>query len=374
MSTVRAQGPSRPRPAAIAPGLRSRAIALAAACLLPLLAAGCTRSEAPSRTIVLSGPAMGTTWTVSIVGPEGGMPSERSRAIDAGIRDELVRINQLMSTWDPESELSRFNRSASTEPFPVAPETFDVFEWSRRLYEETGGALDPTIAPLIDAWGFGVDRDVTTPDDETVARLKATTGMTLVELDPGRAWVRKLRPEVRVDFSAIAPGYAADRIAARLEEQGLTDFLIDVSGELVARGHNESGQPWQVGVERPQRQGRRATRVVPLTDMAIATSGDYRNFREVDGQRFTHVLDPRTGRPVNHALASVTVVDELGVRADALSTALMAMGPDEAMAFATARDLPALFLIRLPDGSFEERMSPAFERSLASGTSSGDPQ
>ena len=121
MSTVRAQGPSRPRPAAIAPGLRSRAIALAAACLLPLLAAGCTRSEAPSRTIVLSGPAMGTTWTVSIVGPEGGMPSERSRAIDAGIRDELVRINQLMSTWDPESELSRFNRSASTEPFPVAP-------------------------------------------------------------------------------------------------------------------------------------------------------------------------------------------------------------------------------------------------------------
>lgn len=311
---------------------------------------------------------MGTTWTVKVVAPAGGIPAGESRAIDQGIRDELTRINQLMSTWDPESELSRFNASAATDPFPVAPETFDVFEWAVRLHEETGGVLDPTMAPLIDAWGFGVDRDVAPPSEDVLEGLKQVTGMELVELDPARQWVRKRVPGVRCDFSAIAPGYAADRIAARLEARGLTHFLIDVSGELVGRGRNDAGQAWQVGIERPQRLGRRATRVVPLADRAIATSGDYRNVREVDGRQLTHILDPRSGRPVAHALASATVLDALAVRADGLSTALMVMGPDEALAFATERQLPALFLIRLPDGSFEERVSPAFSTLMDAGS------
>ncbi len=329
--------------------------------LVTVALAACVAGTPARRTVEFSGPAMGTTWSVTVLPGPGGIGGDESRAIDRDIRDQLARINQLMSTWDATSELSRFNQSSSLDPFPVAPETFEVFRWSAALWDETGGALDPTIAPLVDAWGFGVNRDGAAPDEATVQRLRETTGMPLVELDPAGAWVRKRRPDVRCDFSALAPGYAADLIAARLEARGLTDFLIDVSGELVGRGHNEQGQPWQVAIERPQAEGRSVARVVSLRDGAMATSGDYRNFREVDGQRLTHILDPRSGRPIQHALASVTVFDALAVRADALATALMVMGPDEAMAFADRRGVPALFLIRLPGGSFEERRSTAFD-------------
>jgi thiamine biosynthesis lipoprotein len=332
-----------------------------AASAVAVAVSACGVGPQPPRTAEFSGPAMGTTWSVKVVTGSDGLSGDDSRSIDRDIRDDLARINQLMSTWDPESELSRFNRSTSLEPQPVARETFDVFRWSADLWTETGGAFDPTLGPLIDAWGFGVNRDVAAPDDATVQRLREDTGMSLVDLDPAGAWVRKRRPGVRCDFSALAPGYAADRIAARLEARGLHDFLIDVSGELVGRGRNEQGQPWQVAVERPQAEGRSVARVVPLRDRAMATSGDYRNFREVDGQRLTHILDPRSGRPIHHELASVTVFDALAVRADALSTALMVMGPDEALAFASRRGVPALFLIRLPGGSFEERRSPAFD-------------
>lgn len=309
---------------------------------------------------------MGTTWSVKVVPPAGGLSPDDSRAIDRAIRDELARINQLMSTWDRESELSRFNGSASLDPFPVAPETFDVFRWSMDIWAETGTAFDPTLGPLIDAWGFGIDRDVPPPDDETLERLRVlVVGMALVELDPDGRWVRKLAPGVRCDFSAIAPGYAADRLAALLQARGVDRFLVDISGELVGRGMNERDRPWQVGIERPQSATRSPVLVVDLHDMAMATSGDYRNFREVDGERLTHILDPRSGRPVHHALASVTVFDPLAVRADALATALMVMGPDDGPAFAVEHDLPALFLIRRPGGSFEERRSPAFETLVA---------
>lgn len=336
------------------------------ATLLVLAAvAACARPPSGPEVLEFTGPSMGTTWSVKVVAGPGGMNGDESRAIDDAIRDELARINQLMSTWDPQSELSRFNQSDSLERFPVAPETFDVFRWSLELWEETGGALDPTIAPLIDAWGFGVDRTVPQPDEITVNRLRAATGMSLIELDDAGAWVRKRHPGVRCDFSALAPGYAADRIGAELERRGLKDFLVDVSGELVARGRNAEGLPWQVAVERPMAGGRSVARVVPVDNGAIATSGDYRNFREVDGQRLSHILDPRSGRPVHHTLASVTVLDHLAVRADGLSTAMMVMGPDEAMLFATRWNVPALFLIRLPDGNFEERPSPVFAAAAA---------
>jgi thiamine biosynthesis lipoprotein len=323
------------------------------------LAAGCAGTEAP-RTVEFSGLTMGSTWSVKVVPPAEGLAAEAAGDVSASIRNILDRIDTLMSTWKPESELSRFNVSSSTEPFEVAPETYAVFALSKQIHEDTGGAFDPTIGPLIDAWGFGVDRDVAPPDEATVARLMSSTGMALVELDPAGRWVRKVEPGVRVDFSAIAPGYAADLIADDLVRRGLSDFLVDVGGELVGHGTNERGEPWQIGVERPQQVGRAVARVVPIADQALATSGDYRNFREIDGERFTHILDPRAGRPVHHTLASVTVVAERAGRADALATALMVMGPAEAPAFAAAHGIAALFLIRRPDGSFEEEQSPAF--------------
>lgn len=306
---------------------------------------------------------MGATWSVTIVSPRNGAIDRDARAaLQRTIQATLAQIERLLSTWDAASELSRFNASTSVEPFPVAPETYDVFQRAVALWTETEGIVDPTVAPLVDAWGFGVNRSVPPPDAATVERLRADVGLSLIELDPAGAWVRKRRPGVRCTFSALAPGYAADRIASELTARGYTNFLIDVGGELVARGHNAEGRAWRVAIERPQGEGRSIERVVSLDNQAISTSGDYRNFREVASGRLPHILDPRTGVPVQHALASASVIAEAGVRADGLSTALMVMGPDDALSFARAHNLPALLLVRTGDGRLEERMSPTFPR------------
>jgi len=332
-------------------GIVGALLALSAACGSPPV----------SRPIVeFGGPTMGATWSVKVVAE--AMTDEERGSLQRVIQATVSGIERLMSTWDPASELSRFNTSTSLDPFPVAPETFEAFRWAATLWAETGGAMDPTVGPLIDAWGFGANRTVTPPDDATVERLRSDVGMTLVELDPAGAWVRKRRPGVQCSFSAFVPGWAADRIATQLVTRGYTDFLVDVGGELVARGRNGEGSTWQVAIERPQADGRSVERVVPLENVAVSTSGDYRNFRELAGGRLPHILDPRTGRPVRHALASASVLAGEAVRADALSTALMVMGPDEAMAFAGARGLAVLLLVRTEDGRLEERMSPGFPK------------
>ena len=325
--------------------------------------AACSGHARARRTFEFRGPTMGTTWSVKVVTGSEGLGGSVRAELDQAIRRELDRINRLMSTWDPESELSRFNRAPSLERFPVAPETFEVFQWAQRLAGETGGALDVTVGSLVDAWGFGAAGDRgAPPNDEELVRLRAATGMEHLELDPDGRWVQKRRPDVRCDFSALAPGYAAERLAAMLERHGLSDFLVDVGGEFVARGSSDRNEPWHVAVEEPGAERRRvARRIIPLTNMALATSGDYRNYREVNGERLPHILDPRTGHPVRHALASVTVIDATGVRADGLSTALMVLGPEDGMALAKRLDLSVLFIVRTPDGGFEERVSPRFE-------------
>lgn len=342
--------------------LRARHARALAASIAVALAAACGGGRPDRRTFDFRGPTMGTTYSVKVVtGPEGLGGSARA-ALNQSIRGELERINALMSTWDPESELSRFNRSTSLEPLPVSPETFDVFRWALELAALTDGALDVTIAPLVDAWGFGPGgRRGSAPGEDEIARLREAVGTTHLELDAAASTVRKRRPDVRCDFSALAPGYAADRLWTMLSERGIPDFLVDVGGELRARGRNDAGHPWQIAIERPQEVGRVIERLIPIADRAIATSGDYRNYYEVEGERIAHILDPRTGRPIRHRLASATVIDELAVRADALSTALMVLGPDDGFALAERLDLAALFILRTDDGGFTERATPRFE-------------
>jgi thiamine biosynthesis lipoprotein len=229
------------------------------------------------------------------------------------------------------------------------------------LSVETGGAFDVTVAPLVEAWGFGAAGATPTPPDaQTLAALREHTGVRHLELDPQGRWVRTRVAGLQCDFSAFAPGWAADRIAELLEQHGVRRALVDVGGELVARGTNESGVPWQVAVERPQEREHAIARLVPLRDAAIATSGDYRNYREVDGDRVTHIIDPATGRPIGHRLASATVIDSRAVRADALATAVMVLGPEAGMALAERLDLAVMLIVRLPDGRFEQRLSPRF--------------
>lgn len=307
------------------------------------------------------GLTMGGTFSVKIVTAQDELVTPGLDGVDRALRSSLDRIEGLMSTWDPDSELSRFNRSTSLEPFTVAPETFDTFKWSTDVGALTGGALDVTIGPLVDAWGFGpVGPRKVLPTSAEIARLREAIGPDRIELNPASLTVRKTRPEVRCDLSSVVPGYAADRLWTELADRGFRDFLVDVGGEVRTRGRNAAGAPWQVAIERPELHGEAIQRMVAISNLAITTAGDYRKYREVDGQRVAHILDPRTGRPLTHRLASVTVIDALAVRADAFDTALMVLGPDEGMALATRLNLAALFIERTANG-FSERATPRFE-------------
>jgi thiamine biosynthesis lipoprotein len=309
---------------------------------------------------------MGTEFAVKVVTGREGLDDITRTDLGRTIRAELDGIDARMSTWKPDSELSRFNASTSLDPFAVSKDTFEVFEWAVELGALTGGAVDVTVAPLVDAWGFGPDGPLERqPTDAHIQRLLESTGVRHLALDAATLTVRKARPDLRCDFSSIAPGYAADRIWTLLSDRGFTDYLVDVGGELRTRGRNDAGAAWQIAIELPQPGGRTIDRIVPVSGLAIATSGDYRNYHEVEGRRVTHIIDPRTGAPIQHRLASVTVIDELAVRADALSTALMVLGPEAGLAFAREQDLAAAFIIREADGEGFVRETTARLEALA---------
>jgi thiamine biosynthesis lipoprotein len=306
---------------------------------------------------------MGTTWSVKIVAAD--MDRERQQALEALVLAELDAVNEKMSHYLPTSELSRFNDSPESTPFPVSAELLEVLEEALEIGELTEGALDVTIGPLVDAWGFGPPGQPPEPPSEgEILRLLAATGPAHMELDRQASTVRKRTPGLRIDLSAIAKGYAVDRVAEALVAEGLDRFLVEVGGELRALGTGETGEPWRLAVERPRAEGRSIHLIVPLSTGSLATSGDYRNYYEVNGQRITHILDPRTGQPITHRLASVSVVDPLCIRADALSTALMVLGPDEGYRLAEELDLAALFLVRKEEGTFAELSTPRFQALL----------
>jgi thiamine biosynthesis lipoprotein len=327
-----------------------------------VITAGCVGKRQAPQVIEFSGPTMGTMFSIKVV----TKPSDREQidiqALDLEIHAELEKINMLMSTWDLNSELSRFNRSTSLEPFPVSPITFEVFEWAVKLEQETNGALDVTSAPLLELWGLGpYEHRDHIPDSEAVTRTLDAIGINNLALDSTATTVQKARPDIQCEFSALAPGYTADRLATLLESHGFDNFLVDIGGEFRARGQNAASVPWQIAIELPDESGEIISRIVPVSNSAIATSGDYRNYYEVNGQRITHILDPRTGWPIKHRLASVTVLDTLAVRADGLSTAFMVLGLEKSLEQAKELDLAALFIIRNNDGGFTEYATSRFD-------------
>jgi len=308
----------------------------------------------------LSGPTMGTTYTVKLVSAPGGGFDE------AGVKDTvqqaLDRVDALMSTYRPDSEVSRFNASALTEPFPIAPETAEVLACALKVSEQTVGAFDITIAPIVNAYGFGPEgRKSAAPTDSELEGLRANVGYDKLELDVSPPSLRKTVPAMTLDLNSIAPGFAADLIGHGLEARGAANYMVEVGGEIRARGVNASGEPWRAGIEKPADGERTVQRALSLDNLSLATSGDYRDFYVQDGVRVSHTIDARTGKPVTHNLASVSVLHEDCMWADAYATAIMALGPDDGLLLAKILELPALFILREPDGAFTERASPAFE-------------
>ncbi len=324
-----------------------------------LAASACQQSAGGRNTYVFDGATMGTTFTVKVVA-ESIDPSARAR-LQRLIEDKLEEVNQKMSHYREDSELSRFNRSRDGGPFAVSPETFEVLLRADEISLLTQGAFDVTAAPLIDLWGFGPGHPPdTVPAEEDIARARDRTGHQKLVLDADSLTIRKLDPLLRCDLSAIAKGYAVDRVAEALGREGLFDYIVEVGGEVRTAGKNDAGDDWRIAIERPLPGEQVIQRIIPLSGMAMATSGGSRNFYERDGTRYSHTIDPRTGRPVTHDLAAVTVVDELCVRADGLATGLLVLGPEEAYALAVEHDLAAFFLVA-EEGGFRERVTPAFE-------------
>ena len=307
---------------------------------------------------------MGTSYRVTVPEP---LPATAA-ALAAIAVSELERVDALMSTYREDSELSRFNRHDSTDPFPVSPQTIEVLSVAMQVSEATSGAFDVTVGPLVDAWGFGPVEAAEPPSNEQVAQLRSRTGWSKLELNTGERTIRKAVPGLRCDLSAIAKGYAVDRVASALEGLGCRDYMVEVGGEVRAAGSNAAGDPWRIGIERPDPSGRTVQRILQLRDESVATSGDYRNFREDNGVRQSHILDPRSGRPVAIGVTSATVLDASATRADAFATALRVLGEAEALALAEREDLAVYLVVQDGEGGFGEASSSRFRARMKHGS------
>lgn len=310
------------------------------------------------------GETMGTTWSVNAVLPEGA----DDRAIERGIQAELDRVVAQMSTYEPGSDLSRFNRAPAGTWQALPPEFLTVLRYALSLAQSSGGAYDPTVGPLVNLWGFGPGaHSHEVPDAARIAAARERVGWAKIRLDEAgrRAW----QPGgVYVDLSSVAKGFGVDQVARFLDRRGVAAYLVEVGGELRGRGRKPDGTPWHVGIERPGAAAgavddpAQVVRIVSLDGKAIATSGDYRHFVETGGRYVSHHIDPRTGYPVAHRVASVSVVADDCMHADSLGTTMTVLGPEAGIAYATRHGLAVLFILHDEAGGFEERASPAFPK------------
>lgn len=314
-----------------------------------------------SRFHHFTGETMATTYSIKII-DKLLRPGARD-AMKRAVVGELDMVNMTMSSFNEDSELYRFNKARTTDPFPMSGSALEVIDAALRLSKRTGGAYDVTVGPLVRFWGFTERRPLTKmPTEEEIAQVRARIGWDKIVLDLKGGKIKKLRPDIEIDLSSIAKGAVVDRVAIALEVYKHKNYMVEIGGEVRCRGVNRNGVPWRVGIEVPAEGKREIFEVIELTDVSMATSGDYRAFYEMDGKRLSHTIDPRTGRPAEHGLASVTVVHDKCMVADGLATALMVLGPKEGFEMAQKEGLRALFITRGPDGALVDRATTGFEK------------
>lgn len=336
---------------------RGAATALFAALLIALTLSGCGGAPEPWR---LSGATMGTSYSVVVVAPPQALSRQQ---LAADIDAELRTVNRQMSTYQPDSELSRFNSRRELDWFAVSAELVAVVAEALEIGEISAGAFDITVGPLVNLWGFGPgenagrDKPPTKLEIEAALARSGAESLTLRQAPPALA---KSLPELYIDLSAIAKGHAVDRVAELLEAAGILNYLVEIGGELRSRGQSPRGDAWRLAVEKPASDQRAVQQIIAVGDAAVATSGDYRNYFERGGVRYSHTIDPRNGLPIRHELASVTVVQPRAARADALATALLVMGPEAGLELAQRLAIPAYFVIK-GEAGFETAYSDAFK-------------
>jgi len=326
-----------------------------------------------AQPIALTGNTMGGTWSLKLPQHPPGLTTEQLQTSCQAILDHLEAE---MSTYRPDSEVSRFNRYDGADWFTVSLDLVEVVQKAHEVSEQTAGAFDITIAPCVDLWGFGPQatglRTGKVPPDDAVDRARAHVSYQRLHARADPPALRKEDAAMRIDLSAIAKGYAAGRLARSLDELGATDYLIAVGGELRAKGTSAAGRPWHVGIEVPTPDTRRILRQIELRDAGVSTSGDYRNFFQIDTKRYSHEIDPRTGRPAVDPPASVSVVHPDSACADAFATALMVLGSKEGYQRAAALHLPALIVTR-GDRAFNVQATPEMQKLLVAAPATDSP-
>ena len=306
----------------------------------------------------LAGNTMGTSFNITLVDPPAELDLDK---LNTAIHDRLDDEDAIASTWRDDSELSRFNADPSTDWIRVNPEFCGMVSAANEISSMTQGAFDITVGPLVNLWGFGPENpENELPTDEEIAAARTQVGYKALETDCDHNVMRKSSGAIYVDLSGWAKGYAVDQIANMLDAQNLTNYLVEIGGELRVRGHNAKQQKFSIAIEKPLANSDITYKLVRLSDVSVATSGDYRNFFEHDGQRYSHSIDPRTGRPVRDEVTGVTVVSTNTAYADAVATAFLVMGLEDGLALAEKLRIAAYFLVRTDNG-IEEKSSSQFE-------------
>ena len=321
-----------------------------------LLLAGCSRSDKPA-LLEISGETMGTWYSVKVVDVPKGVSQ---KTVSQTVQSELDNVNRKMSTYLPDSEVSRINQAEVSAMTPVSRDTFEVLSKSLEIWRLSLAAFDITIGPLVNLWGFGPEQREpgTVPSGKamTTAWNRVGSDGLILHMDGRKVEKRK---DLYLDLSAIAKGYAVDKVALALEGMGISRYLVEVGGEIRAGNSKGPNRPWKVAIEEPISEARKVHRVVSITNAAMATSGDYRNYFEVDGKQYSHTIDPRDGQPVKHNLVSVTVIAPRCEDADAWATAIMVLGPKQGMEVAEANNM-SVYMILKTDKGFDTKYSQSF--------------
>lgn len=285
---------------------------------------------------------MGTTWRLQIA---SSMSDHDLDGLRSRIACRLDNLDMAFSNWRPDSEISRFNALRTTAPVPVSREVAEVTRRALEVARLTGGALDPTLAPLIDLWGFGPKgRRRSLPSADEIERVRRRCGWSHLDVALDPPTLRKRRPDLEINVSAVVEGHALEVIGRLLQDSGLHNWLLEIGGEVLAAGRTGDGSPWIVGIQTPDAPAREVFGHVELTDQCLATSGNYRQFFETEQKRMSHLIDPRTGWPVEHDLASVSVMDRSPIVADAYATALMVLGRQDGEVLARRAGLNVVWI------------------------------
>tara|TARA_Y100000741_G_scaffold95872_2_gene71274 strand:- start:6772 stop:7746 length:975 start_codon:yes stop_codon:yes gene_type:complete len=301
------------------------------------------------KIVLINGLTMGTTYSIKIKTADAVVNQEKIRA---DIEKILLEINQKMSTYIVDSELSVINFSNSLDSNLISDDLFKVISHANTISKTTNGAFDITVGPLVNLWGFGPDKSENKiPPNEEIELIKKNIGYKKIYLNKETTSIKKLHPDLYVDLSGIAKGFAVDKIALYLNSYNLENYLVEIGGELIAKGTNEDNEVWQIGIENPNNN---LAKIIGLKDIAMATSGDYRNYFEKNGVRYSHTINPNTGKPIKHKLASVTVLDKTAMNADALATAFMVLGPAKTIELANELKIGVYLIIKNDENFYEE--------------------